>query len=97
MTTLPARNMTAMKPPHIRVKNLTCSRLLPPDSDMAENCQASRNIPATSVRRVGILQATAYSPLASLPRKAVIMYLSDTLVIHQNTVVGINGMLYRSI
>ena len=67
------------------------------DSAMAENCHASRKIVAISVSKVGILAATAYMPLASLPRNAVIMYLSETLVIHQNIVVGISGTLYRSI
>ena len=60
---------------------------------MAENCQASMKMVDSRLRIVGILQATAYRPLASVPKNQVTIYRSDTLVIHQKIVAGIRGML----
>jgi hypothetical protein len=47
-----------------------------------------------SVIMAGILLATVYMPLAPDPKNQVIMYLSETEVIHQNRAAGTRGRLY---
>lgn len=47
-----------------------------------------------SVIMAGILLATVYMPLAPDPKNQVIMYLSETEVIHQNRAAGNERKLY---
>ncbi len=59
---------------------------------MAEICQASINIPDTSITRDGILYAATYNPVKAAPKTIEMIYRSDILVIHHRIVLGISGM-----
>ena len=93
----PARNITDWNEHQTFEKKRICSRRLPCASETAENCHASMKIVVMSVSTVGILYEAAKIPFASSPQMFLTKNCPDTLVTHQNIVVGIIGTLYFSI